>query len=304
MVTGAGGFIGRHLTAELRAQDWRLTLVSRSLSDLPGVTIVRDQQDLALDDVDVVFHAAGIAHEETSRSGREDLQRVNVRDTCTLFERSMEAGVARFVWLSSSKVLGNESAESLTVSAPRNPQGWYAESKASAEILLSERAQGAEEKLAIIRLPLVYGAGVKANFQSLVKWGLRGWPLPLGDAHAPRAWLAVQNLVNFLVVIAERSEGPSIWHIRDQRETSVADMLRMISSVGGCRSRLIPVPAGLMRSAGQLVSGVRGQDEITQKLFAPFRLDLSQTEKLLDWQDVISQEQAVSEVVEWYRSQR
>ena len=123
-ITGAGGFIGRHLVAELQARDWRVTLVSRSIAESPGVTIVRDQQNLALDDVDVVFHTAGIAHEATSRSGQEDLQRVNVRDTCALFERSMETGVARFVWLSSSKVLGNESAEPLTVAAPRNPQGW------------------------------------------------------------------------------------------------------------------------------------------------------------------------------------
>jgi nucleoside-diphosphate-sugar epimerase len=299
LVTGAGGFIGPHLVAALKDAGWKVVVVS---SSQPSDYV--DVYEAPLAEVDVVFHLAGLAHEGVAGSNEADLLRVNSLETKALFEACLAKGVRRFVWLSSLKVLGDEAAQPLVVESSRDPKDAYARSKAQGEegllTVLSELAIDPSH-LAIVRSPLVYGVGVKANFLSMLRWAVSGLPLPLAAARAGRAWVNVDNLVSLLVAAATRDlHGHVMWHVADDEQSSVSDMLRAISEANESASRIWYLPSQLLRWGCVLL----GKKTVVQRLLSPLKVDVSQSKTLLGWQPVKTQKQALSEVAAWYRTQR
>lgn len=301
-MTGSSGFIGGHLVAALRTRGWQVSEVSRAAQGTGGADFTQVQA-ATLADVDVVFHLAGLAHAGAVERNQAELMQVNATATREIFAACMAAGVSRFIWLSSIKVLGECAAEPLVVEAPLAPEGPYAQSKAAGErALLDAAAQLAPEadRLAIVRPPLVYGPGVKANFRALVKWGLSGWPLPLAQVRQRRAWVAVENLISLLLALANQDlHGQVVWHVADDEQTSVSDILYSIARLGNKHSRQWPLPIGVLRALARAA----GQADMAQRILEPLRVDVSQSKTLLGWQPVMTQEQALEEVVRWYQTQ-
>ena len=303
LVTGATGFIGRHLVPHLVGVGHAVDVVRRDASHGTPAELAGGQvfADLAVDARSLVgrktvFHLAGIAHDGAAQASEAAFQSVNVDAPVALYRAAAEAGVACFVFLSSIKVLGDTSSSPFTPSDAPYPQDAYARSKARAEeALLAEAVP--ETRLAIVRPPLVYGAGVVANFLVLLRYGLSGWPLPLGAAVAPRAWLSANNLVALLVRVSEVEATDTIWHVRDGEERSVAEMLRTIAKLGGAPSRLLPVPPGLLLGLGSTL----GRRAVAERLVLPLQVDDSATRAALGWSPPHSQDDELDRVIEWYR---
>jgi nucleoside-diphosphate-sugar epimerase len=211
-VTGAGGFIGRHL--------------------VPALEHAGHEVQPALAGADVVVHLAGIAHRKASAV---ELQEVNVR----LPER-LARQAPRFVFMSSVKVHGEQSSRPFTEAAPLDPRDAYAESKARAEDALRAIAG---LKLAVLRPPLVYGPRVKANFLSLMRAVARGWPLPLASIENRRSLIYVGNLVD-AINRCLTLEGTYL--VSDGAPVSTPALCREIAEALGTRARLVPFPSALL----------------------------------------------------------
>jgi len=282
-VTGAGGFIGRHLVPALRQRGWQVDVAARGAS--------------LHEPVHTVFHLAGIAHAGAQGSGREEMFAVNVDATLRLYREALAVGVKRFIWLSSIKTLGDSSLEPLTVDAPYRAGDVYAQSKVAAEQQLLA-AEAPTTDLCIVRPPLVYGAGVQANYLSLLRASLCGWPLPLRSATAERAWVGVHNLVDLMILLAQIECLPAqrIWHVRDEEQASVREMVTQLAAQAGRPSRLWPLHPKLALAIGWLL----GRGAMASRLFTPLRVDMSQTSKLLGWRAPRTQAQEIDEVVQWF----
>jgi len=247
----------------------------------------------ALDGVDAVIHLAAIAH----RTPEVDvLASVNVDWPVRLFEAAIRAGVADFVFLSSIKVFGDRSVRPFKVSDPYAPDDAYGESKVRAEqALRTLQADHPEIRLAILRSPLVYGPGVKANFRTLLAWaarGSRGWLLPFGAARAPRSLISVRNLSEAIVACFGRR---GVFHCADASDLSVA---QVFGALGVPSWRLLPVPAGLMRLLLTLI----GSGAYYQRLYEPLQLDTGASEAELDWSPRHSSEDALDLTMQWWRA--
>jgi len=201
-VTGATGFIGQRLVVRLKTQGERLKILSRSHHP-EFETVVCDLQrevipDGALEGVDTVFHLAGYAHDLRDAAELEGLYRkVNVDATVRLAELAVNAGVSRFVFVSSVKAgSGLEGAS----------EGIYGKTKREAELRLLEIAQQSCMHVAIVRPALVYGPEVKGNLQ-LMRTGIkRGWFPPLPETGNRRSMIHVDDLVRALVFVAESKQ--------------------------------------------------------------------------------------------------
>jgi len=300
VVTGAGGFIGSHLVLRLLGGGWRVKVLARDAATLgadaalePGLGLEssEDRWAGALEGADVVFHLAAIAHR---RASAELLALVNERSPARLCDAAARAGVGRFVWLSSIKVLGEQSAEPLREDSPRAPADAYGASKAAGEAHLLARA-GGDTAVAVVRPPLVYGPGVKANFRlllALARLAGRGLPLPLGDATALRSLLGVANLCDFLMRVAVRGEG--VLHVADPEDLSVAELLRVLT--GNPDLRLPVIARRRMRTI--LTALGRGGDYV--RLFEPLRLDSRATRDALGWEPPESGRRLLKETMAWY----
>jgi len=281
-VTGANGFIGGHLSAALGDAGWQVERAAR------GAALNKQ--------VDTVFHLAGLAHTGAQAADRAEMFAVNVDRTVNLYRQAVAAGVGRFVWVSSIKVLGDSSAAPLTVDAPYRPGDAYAQSKAAAEQALLAEPCG-DTKLCIVRPPLVYGAGVRANFLALLDAALSGWPLPLKSATAPRAWVGVHNLADLLLLLGGRQTLPEarIWHVRDDEETSVQEMAALLARAAGR-----PVRQWRLNPRLALVLGtLAGHKGAAERLFLPLPMDMTQTTQALGWQPPWTQVREIYEVAKW-----
>ena len=302
LVTGATGFIGRHLVPSLVQEGHVVDVVMRPgaapLSDTGGG---RTFSDLALeaselDGVQTVFHLAGLAHEGVADASPAAFEAVNVAAPLNLLRASAAAGVPRFVFLSSIKVLGDVTTRPFAHTDPCRPGDAYARSKAAAEAALRAEAKTGT-RLAIVRPPLVYGAGVTANFFALLKLGLSGWPLPLGAALAPRAWLGVNNLVALLLKLGAAEDPAGIWHVRDCEERSVCQMLRTIAQRAGTPGRLFPIPPRLLLGIGALL----GRRAAAERLVLPLQVNDQPTRAALAWSPPHRQDDELDRVISWFR---
>lgn len=239
-----------------------------------------------LSGIDGIIHLAAIAHRIPDVAA---LEHVNVRWPLTLFDAAADAGVRQFLFLSSIKVLGDVSVRPFRVDDAYAPGDAYGESKVRAERGLLERhASRPVPRLAIVRSPLVYGPGVKANFRTLMVWadrGRRGLPLPFGAARAPRSFISVTNLCEALIAAFGQS---GIYHCADPEDLSVAELLEML---GVPRSRLIPLPAWLMHG----IFAVLGRGAVFDRLYRPLQLDCSATRAAIGW----SPRQTTAEALSW-----
>ena len=245
LVTGSNGFIGKNLVSQLKNnKDISLTLSSRVSSRfsegninqfiLTSIDSSTDWKEI-LEDIDIVIHLAGIAHNNYSnfKSGVQDeYRKINVEATLNLANQAIRANVKRFIYLSSIKVNGEATVKNrpFTAEDVPNPQDLYAKLKLEAEISLKKITTNSKTELVIIRPVLVYGPGVKGNLLSLIKWIKFGIPLPLRSIENKRSFVSIRNLVDFINICLEHPYAANqVFLVSDNSSISTSRLIRKLA---------------------------------------------------------------------------
>ena len=312
LVTGATGFIGKSLLLNLVAKHFSVSaLVRHSDADLPqsvtkigvaDITLVSDWRPI-LKNIEIIVYIAARAHimNDDSLNPLAEFRKVNTEATLTLARQAAQAGVKRFVFISSIGVNGNNSIQAYTELAIPNPQEPYAESKYEAEQGLLALAKETGMEVVIIRPPLVYGPGVKANFAAMIKWVNKGIPLPLGAVNNQRSFVALENLVSFITCCIEHPKAANeIFLISDGADVSTTELLRKVAHACGKKAWLLPVPVSLMTMAAKLI----GKKEVANRLFGSLQVDSSKSRDLLAWKPVITMDEQLKKIAEVYFNEK
>ena len=313
LVTGATGFVGTHLVPTLVAAGWEVRAALRSHdARAPGgceAIVVGDLAALpdasaALAGVDAVVHLAGRAHvmRETAEDPEAEFRRANVEATRHLAEQSVRAGARRFVFLSTVKVNGERtSGRAFTEGDAAAPEDPYGRSKWSAERALDEMSRAAGLEVAVVRPPLVYGPGVKANFLRLLRLIDRGVPLPFGSVHNLRSLVSVWNLCDLVTrCVGHPAAAGETFLVSDQRDLSTPELIRSMAEAMGRPARLFPVPEGALRWAARLLR----QGDVLERLIGSLQVDSCKATRLLGWTPPISVEEGLRRTAAWYLESR
>jgi nucleoside-diphosphate-sugar epimerase len=263
LVTGASGFVGRLLCAELFKQGFAIRTAVRSgniqIDDfelaVTGSIDSNTDWSAALRDVNVVIHLAARVHVMTEHAidPLVEFRKVNVEGTRHLAESAAKAGITRFVYVSSVKVNGEQTISPFTELDEPNPQDAYGVSKWEAEQVLHKISAETGMGLVIVRPPLVYGAGVKGNFAQMIKVLAKGIPLPLASVKNLRSLIYVENLVDALILCATHPNAAGqTYLVSDGEDISTPDLLRKLSNAMNKPAKLLPCSLVFMRLVGRL----------------------------------------------------
>ncbi len=311
LVTGATGFIGRPLCAKLladgarvRAAAWReesVVSLHEGVEIVPIDSIGPDTDwALALARIDTVIHLAARVHVMADHA--EDplaaYRSVNVAGTERLARMAAASGVKRLVFMSSVKVNGEETVKRYTEQDLPAPMDPYGVSKFEAEESLKRVANETGLEVVIIRPPLVYGPGVKANFYRLMGIVASGVPLPFGSIKNARSLVYLGNLIDSIVLCAKHPlAAGQTFLVSDGEDVSTPELIRMIATALGHPARLFPFPAGLMRMAGRLT----GRTSAVDRLLGSLAVDNSKIRKQLGWKPPFNMAEGLKATGEWYR---
>lgn len=306
LVTGSTGLVGSALIAALLPH-CRVRSLNRSnpnLADVAHTDAAFGDNVLWLDNteylqgVDVVVHCAARVHlmQDTATDPLAQYCKVNTDATLALAEAAAKAGVKRFIFLSTIKVNGEFTAVGQAFSAadPVKPTDPYAVSKWRAEQALLALSQQSGMQVVIIRPPLVYGPGVKANFLNLFNAVAKGIPLPFGAIDNKRSMVSVDNLVSLICTcLTHENAAGKVFLVSDGQDISSAELVRLMAKAQQVPARLLPIPLWLMRTA----ASVLGKAAQYQRVVASLQLDISATCQTLDWQPQQTPQQAMELLV-------
>ena len=291
LITGASGFVGQALCAALTAQQYDVIATARSdihinrCKSLPvGHIDSQTGWSFALTDVNVVVHLAARVHvmNDTSLDPLAEFRKVNVDGTLNLARQASKAGVKRFIFVSSVKVNGEhtEAGKTFDENSVTDPQDAYGISKLEAEQGLLNIAQETGMEVVIIRPPLVYGAGVKANFASMMRAVKRGIPLPLGAIHNKRSFVYVGNLVSMIMCCIDHPAAANqVFMVSDGNDLSTTQLLRSCAEALGVKARLLPVPQKMLELGAALI----GKRDVAQRLCGNLQVDITKARTMLGW---------------------
>jgi nucleoside-diphosphate-sugar epimerase len=212
---------------------------------------------------------------------------VNVDGTLNLARQAAAAGVKRFVFISSVKVNGDNTplGRPFTEADAPKPQDAYGQSKHEAEQGLRQLSANTGMEVVVIRPPLVYGPGVKANFAALMRAVQRGWPLPLGAVHNQRSLVALSNLVDFIVIcITHPQAANQTFLVSDGKDLSTTELVQGMAQAAGVPARLLPVPVLALKAGASLL----GKGDALQRLCGNLQVDISKARSLLGWVPPVS----------------
>ena len=296
-LTGSTGFLGRRLTQVLSSDSATdLTATARvplRVENASAVEIaeINAQTDwsIAIQNQDIVIHTAARAHimKDSVSDPLTECRKVNVDGTLNLARQSAEVGVKRFIFISSIKVNGEQTAPGLPFQPndEAKPIDPYGLSKWEAEQGLQQIAKETGMEVVIIRPPLVYGPGVKGNFANLIKLVGKGLPLPLGAIHNQRSMIALDNLVDLIITCIDHPNAANqVFLASDGQDLSTTELLQGLAQAMGRPSRLLPIPGALL----SLAASVLGKKPVADRLLGSLQVDISKIQDLLNWTPPIS----------------
>jgi len=288
VTTGGSGFIGAHLlkalgseaqSVSLRHPGWRKTLAS-----------IRPT---------AVVHLAGYAH---ARAPEEEIRKVNVGGTKSLAEEAVRCGVKRFIFLSSIQAVAEKSADgdSVNTKTAATPQGAYGKSKLEAERFLRGLSMESRMEVVIIRPPLMYAPGVKANFRNLFQMVDNGIPLPLAAFDSNRrSFVGVSNLIELILLCLEHPAAANqTFHVSDDEDISTAELLRRMGKALGKPVRNLPLPQSVLKTGLRLI----GKGDWVDKLCGDLRVDIEETKRLLGWKPKVTMEEELERTAVWWKT--
>lgn len=300
LVTGAAGFIG---SAMVRALSTSSSYVCRA-SSRRKIETVQDWHQAeelgaeadwthVLHDVDIVIHCAAIAHVFSGVSP-ERFREVNVRGALRLAEQAASAGVRRFVFLSSIGVNGDSSDRPFSECDVPRPENDYARSKLEAEQALRHFTSSVGMELVIVRPVLVYGIGAPGNIARLSRLLRYSLPLPFSGIRNKRSLLAIDNLVDLLLVCCSHPAAvDQVFLASDGEDISTPDLLRLIGKSIGVKVWLFPVPQFLLTCVARLF----GREREMSKLTGALQVNIAKARERLSWTPPLTMKCAVESML-------
>ncbi len=313
MVTGGAGFVGQAVCPALLQAGFEVSVAARNpraaekfrgieIRPIPNIGAGTDWS-AALRGVDAVVHMAARVHvmEETAGDPLSEFRRVNVEGTLRLAEDAALAGVSRFVYLSSVKVMGEATAPGQPYVEDQEPRTRdpYGVSKLEAEEALKAVAAETAMEAVILRPTLAYGPFVKGNFLSLLERCEQKPTLPLAAVRNARSLIYAGNLADAVIrCLTHPAAAGEIFLVRDGEDLSTPDMIHRTSAALHAHARLWPLPPPLLRLAGML-TGRSGQ---VTRLLDSLTVDDGKIRRLLDWQPPYSVDQGLQATADWFKT--
>lgn len=313
LITGATGFVGKKLIEKSKKnKNLNFTAVIRKDVAIDNVKceIISDinsstQWDNVINNIDVIVHTAARVHvmNDTSSDPLNEFREVNTRGTIHLAKSAVQKGVKRFIFISSIKA-GGESSElgkPLTENNVYVPSDSYGLSKYEAEHQLLQIAKNSEMEVVIIRPTLIYGPGVKANFETMMRWASKPIPLPFGSIDNKRSLVSIDNLISLIEVCFSHPKAKNqIFYVSDDNDLSTSDLLIKIYKSFENRTPLIPVPANIIKLLFTLV----GKSDYSDRLLGSLQVDISKVKSLLNWEPPYSVEESIEKTVKHFLESR
>ncbi|MHB8159805.1 MAG: UDP-glucose 4-epimerase family protein [Thermoleophilia bacterium] len=310
LITGINGFIGTGLRSRLlhsghtvigatnKANSTRLALEGVETIAIGTVNAATDWRN-ALADCEAVVHLAARVHvmRDEATDPLAEFRAVNVEGTLNLARQAAEADIRRFVYLSSIKVNGEQTLPGRPFTEPNVPAPLdpYGISKHETEEGLRRLAQQTGMEVVIIRPPLVYGPGVKANFLNMMRWLHKGVPLPLGAINNRRSLVALDNLIDFIVTCLDHPAAANqTFLVSDGEDLSTTDLLRRVAAALNVPARLLPVPQKLLEACFSML----GKGDLAQRLCGSLQVDIAKAGKMLDWNPPVSVDEGLRRTAE------
>jgi len=306
IITGTSGFIGMALTEQLLKQKINITSISRKHNKYQDKRIKQitsnfsdfsELSEKAFNNIDCVIYLAAINNFKKSeiQNSQDDFYRVNCDSAINLALLSAKFNVRRFIYMSSIKA---DPKLNLKLNSNENID-YYAYTKFKAEKGLLDLPNKNKMSIAIIRSPLVYGPGVNNNFRSLIKLVKTRLPIPLGSVNNKRSFIAIENLVNFIILCmrTEKFSGASnqIFSISDNEDVSTSELLRKISKAYGIRLFLVPFPLRWLR----FLSKIFHKTKLIDSLVNSSIVDMSQLKSFIQWKPKISMDEQLRKIAKF-----
>ena len=293
LVTGANGFVGRHVVPDLEREGWSVRRAVRSpegIGDEVVIETIGPDTDwtAALEGVDAVVHLAARVHHKHEEHAVQLYRNVNIAGTLHLARSAATAGVRQFIFVSTVLVHGrsNEGRAPFSEDDILTPRGLYGMSKAAAEAGLRTLARDSQMQISVIRPPLVYGAGAKGNFALLTRAVNLGLPLPFAAIRNHRAFLAVQNLSSFILRRLGNADPGSnfeVFLVADREQVSTPEFIERLAMASGKNPRLFGMPPELLSSLLNLL----GRQDTHDSLIGSLELNVSKA-LATGWQPAVT----------------